>query len=170
MLQWNKYMKKWKKKKYLLGQKNSFKTILTNQLNFSAYVYYSYNKKQGVLNIGGQIKSMSSSKGPISTSTFLSFLYSLAWTEKLCCCGNNSSYLTSSLDRWRAGSQVHDDMGHPFHLMRYSISYEKINKRWNGRLKTSLRTAPLKQALSTYVAAFPLRKQSFVFPLKLESY
>ena len=120
-------------------------------------------KRQGVLNIGGQLKSLSCSKGTISTWTFLSFLYILAWTEKLCCCGNNSSYLISSLDRWRVGSQVHDDMGHPFHLIRYSISYEKTNKRSNGRLKTSLGTAPLKQALSTYFAALPLRKQSFAF-------
>ena len=105
---------------------------------------------------------LSCSKGTIFTSTFLSFLYIWAWTQKLCCCGNNSSHsLISSLDRWRAGSQVHDDMGHPFHLIRYSISYEKINKKWNGRLKTSLGTAAFKEAVSTYFAAFPLRKQSF---------
>ena len=124
--------------------------------------------KQGILDIGSQLKSLSCSKRTIFTSTFLSFLYILAWTEKLCCCGNNSSHLISSLDRWRAGSQVHDDMGHPFHLIRYSISYQKINKKWNGQLKTSLGTAALKEALSTYFAAFPLRKQPFVFPLKLE--
>ena len=35
-------------------------------------------KKQGVLNTGGQLKSMSFSKGTILTSTFLSFLYILA--------------------------------------------------------------------------------------------
>ena len=82
--------------------------------------------------------------------------------SKLCCCANNSSHsLISSLDRWKAGSQVQDDMGHPFHLIRYSISYEKINKKWNGRLKTSLRTAGFREALSIYFAAFPLRKQSF---------
>ena len=126
-------------------------------------------KKQGVLNIGDQLKSLSCSKGTILTSTFLSFLYILAWTEKLCCCGNNSSYWISSLDRWREGFQVHDDMGHPFHLIGYSISYEKIIKKWNGRLKTSLGTPPLKQASSTYFATFPLRKQFFAFPLKLES-
>ena len=86
----------------------------------------------------------------------------LGMNSKLCCCGNNSSHsLISSLDRWRAGSQVHDDMGHPFHLIRYSISYEKINKKWNGRLKTSLGKAAFKEAVSTYFAAFPLRKQSF---------
>ena len=39
-------------------------------------------------------------------------------------------------------------MGHPFHLIRYSFSYEEINKKWNGRVSTS-------------IAAFPFRKQSF---------
>ena len=52
-------------------------------------------------------------------------------------------------------------MGHPFHLIRYSISYERINKKWNGRLKTSLGIAAFKEAVSIYFAAFPLRKQSF---------
>ena len=46
-------------------------------------------------------------------------------------------------------------------MMGYSISYEKINKKWNGRLRTSLRAAAFKEASSTYFTAFPLRKQSF---------
>ena len=50
---------------------------------------------------------------------------------------------------------------HPFYLIGYSISFEKINKKWNGRLRTSLRAAAFKEALSTYFTAFPLRKQSF---------
>ena len=52
-------------------------------------------------------------------------------------------------------------MGHAFHLIRYPISYEKINKKRNGRLKTSLGIAAFKEALSNNFAAFSLRKQSF---------
>ena len=116
--------------RFIRTKTNRLKNLNKRVIHFSAYVNYSYNKTR-YFRYWKSTKSLSCSKRTIFTSTFLSFLYILAWTEKLCCCGNNSSHLISSLDRWRAGSQVHDDMGHPFHLIRYSISYQKINKKWS---------------------------------------